>query len=259
MSDFLYRQLAQSSQLEKVSCGQSISLKIDLALAHDGTGSEILKTIKNHNLNIRGNCRIVFTLDHSFPAPTVKDREFQKEIVACAGQNESITLYKNAEGVLHQVVAEEESLWPGMIIVGADGHVATAGALSAIAFSVSPAVFAEVLSSGYYTVAVPEQIVIALEGMLKPHIMARDIAMYLMHTCADTIEKKAVVLTGATVDQLTISEKMSLCNFLPEGGVVTALVLPEGEKKKIDITIDAAEIRPMLAVPGKKTGICVSP
>ena len=255
MADFFYRQLAKASLQEKLLPGQNIDLKVDLALAHDGSGPEILKLFKKKEYTINSQCRVLMTLDHSFPAPTIKDRVFQRSISEFA-QKYNIHLYKKGEGVLHQVVAEEESLWPGMIIVGADGHVATAGAFGGIAFSVSPAAFLSTICSGYYQISVPDQIVIALEGGLGSAVMARDIGMHLMYRYAHQIRGKAVLLTGATIEQLTISEKMSICNFLPEAGVVTALVLPQGEERNPDITIESEKITPMLSLPGEEPAFC---
>ncbi|MBC8441060.1 MAG: 3-isopropylmalate dehydratase [Deltaproteobacteria bacterium] len=269
MTDFFYQQLAKASNRKKVSPGEKISVKIDLALAHDGTGPEILKNfngpfIMDHGQEKSGCSRILFTLDHCFPAPTIEAREFQRDMVVFAKQH-GIRLFKNGEGVLHQVVAEEEKLWPGMIIIGADGHVATAGAFGAIGFSVSAKEFANKMLAGSHTMVVPEQIIISLEGNMKNNVMARDIAMHIVHNYGKEIKNKAVLLTGNTIDLLSTSEKMSVCNFLPEGGVATALVLPQkeirqgeikqgetkkGEAAQIDIAINAQEIMPMVAVPG---------
>jgi len=259
MTDFFYRQLAKASHQERVSPGEKISVKIDLALAHDGTGPEILKNFDGKGQEKLGCGRIVFTLDHSFPAPTIAAREFQRDICVFA-KTHGVHLFRNGQGVLHQVVAEEEKLWPGMIIVGADGHVATAGAFGAIAFSLSPKEFAQEILSGSHGMIVPEQIVISLEGKIKHPVMARDIAMHMVHNYGKVIKNKAVLLTGNTIDLLSTSEKMALCNFLPEGGVATALVLPQSEIKQgeikqgqaepIEIAIKSQEIRPMVAVPG---------
>lgn len=249
MTDFFYKHLAKASQQEKVIPGQGISLKFDLALAHDGSGPQILNIINGKEQTLSNNGRILFTLDHSFPAPTIKDREFQRDIAVFAREN-NIHLFKNGEGVLHQVVAEKESLWPGMIIVGADGHVATQGAFGTIAFSLSAEEFAEAICTCSHKITVPEQVIISLEGHLKMPAMARDIAMHIMHHYGEIIENRAVLLTGTTIDQLNISEKMSVCNFLPEAGVVTALILPQGEQEKKDIIIRSEEITPMIAVPG---------
>lgn len=249
MSSFFYRQLAKASLQETVAMGQSIRLSVDLALAHDGSGPEILEIFKKNDHAINSRCRILLTLDHCFPAPTIKDRQFQREISEFARQH-NIHLYKNGEGVLHQVVVEEESLWPGMIVVGADGHVATVGAFSGIAFSVSPAQFVSTICSGYHSVVVPDQVIIALAGETAPAVLARDIGMYLMSCYGDHISNKAVLLTGSLIEKLTISEKMSICNFLPEAGVATALVLPQGEEYTPDIVIDSSMITPMVTVPG---------
>lgn len=254
MADFFYRQLAKASHQEEVIPGQKIVVKIDLALAHDGTGPKILENYGNSSKKTSACGRILFTLDHSFPAPTIRDREFQRDIAIFA-KHHGIRLFKNGEGVLHQVVAEEESLWPGMIIAGADGHVATAGAFGAIAFSVSAKEFVNVMKAGSHELVVPEQIVISLEEDMRQRVMARDIAMHIIDNYGGEIQNKAVLLTGGTIEQLNISEKMSVCNFLPEGGVATALVLPQGEKKEIDISINSKEIVPMVVMYGKQLEI----
>lgn len=248
MSSFFYRQLAKASQNGSVRPGTTITVKVDLALAHDGTGPDILDIFNKNGLSVAQNSRVIITLDHCFPAPTIADRQFQKDIQNFARVN-NIHLYKNGEGVLHQVVAEDESLWPGMIIVGADGHVATAGAFGAIAFSVQPVSFVHAVCEGAYQLSVPEQIVISLEGVLHAHVMARDVALYLIHHYGEQIEDKAVVLTGSTIDTMNISEKMTLCNLLPESSVRTVLVLPQGEQEQADVSVDAQEIQPMMALP----------
>jgi 3-isopropylmalate/(R)-2-methylmalate dehydratase large subunit len=251
MSDFFYRQLAKAAQLESVAPGRTISLKIDLALAHDGTGPAVLQHLQTTGARPASCCRILFTLDHAFPAPTVADRQFQRDCIAFAAEHQ-VLLYRNGEGVLHQVVAEEESLWPGMIIVGADGHVATAGAFGALAFSVSAARFAEVICRGTYDLQVPDQVVVAVMGSSGPQVMARDLAMQIISDHGEAIKGKAVVLTGTGIDRLSISEKMAVCNFLPEGGVVTAFVLPQGERAAHDIEIDAGAVQPLVVLPGDR-------
>ena len=249
MNDFFYRQLAKAAGLESVEVGREVSVKVDLALAHDGTGPEILKHADTDSARRYCGCRTIITLDHCFPAPTVNDREFQRAISAFASRNGAVRLYKNGEGVLHQVVSEEESLWPGMIIAGADGHVATAGALSAIAFSVTPKVFLEVLETGILTIKTPGQLIISVEGSVPSNVFARDIAMHIIAGFGEELKDRALLFTGSVIDSMSVSEKMSLCNFMPEGGATTALILPEGEKKTVDLRVDGEEITPMIALP----------
>ena len=112
----------------------------------------------------------------------------------------------------------------------------------------SPSLFLRQISSstvcsGFYSVVVPEQVLVALAGQPAQTVLARDIGMYLMSRYGDQIRNKAVLLTGSLIEKLTISEKMSICNFLPEAGVATALVLPQGEEYRPDIVIDSETIR----------------
>jgi 3-isopropylmalate/(R)-2-methylmalate dehydratase large subunit len=224
-------------------------VKVDLALTHDGSGPAVLRLLKQGGRTPADSSRVVVTLDHCFPAPTVKDREFHREIDEFAGRH-NIILFKNGEGVLHQVVAEEESLWPGMIIVGADGHVSTSGAFGAIALSLEPAPFVEAVVEGWHRMSVPEQVVISIDGHIDPRIMARDVALHVTREYGKLLRGKAVLLTGGTIDAMNISQKMSLCNFLPETGAATALVLPQGEQEPVDIHLSAEDLEPMLAIPG---------
>jgi 3-isopropylmalate/(R)-2-methylmalate dehydratase large subunit len=105
-------------------------------LAHDGTGPVLLEQW-GQDKGKRVRCRkVTFTLDHAFPAPTIKDRKFQKDFAEFS-REQGCCLYKQGEGVLHQVVAEEESIWPGMLLSEQTGTWQLPEAFGAIAFSVS--------------------------------------------------------------------------------------------------------------------------
>ena len=151
--------------------------------------------------------------------------------------------------MLHQVVAEEKPIWPGMLIIGADGHVATAGAFGALAFSVDARNLIPVLENGQYVLRIPEQITIAVEGILPQDVLPRDVALAIAGKFAQEIKDKAVALTGSLFDRLSLAGKMSICNFLPEAGTKTAFILPEGEKDQVDYYLQAADLEPLIAVP----------
>jgi len=250
----LYRQLAKASKNGEANPGQEVVLNVDMALGHDGTGPTLLEKWKQSGSEKVNLKKVVFALDHAFPAPTIKDRKFQKEFVNFS-EEQGCCLYKHGEGVIHQVVAEEESLWPGMVIVGADGHVATAGAFGVIAFSVSPEKLIPVLESSQFKTLVPEQLTIAIQGTLPGNVLPRDIVLYLVKELSEEIKGKAIALTGSLIDNLSLAGKMSICNYLPEGGATTAFVLPKDEEELIDFIIQAEEILPLIAVPPSPTSI----
>jgi 3-isopropylmalate/(R)-2-methylmalate dehydratase large subunit len=245
--------LAKAASLSKVVAGQEISVKADLILGHDGTWPKMLSVWKQREYRMAVGNKVLISVDHAFPAPTVQDRVLQQEIAEVC-KEKKCQLYNHGEGVLHQIVAENVDIQPGMIIVGADGHVATSGALGAIAFSVSSEGLVPVLETGFYNLKVPEVVTIYLDGGLRPETMARDIALYILGTYGQTLKEKAVALRGSFLKSASVDSKMTICNLLPEAGVVTAFIVPEdSEEEGTVIRINIDSIEPMLAIPPEAT------
>lgn len=252
---FFMHSLARAASLSEVAAGQEISLKADLILGHDGTWPKMLSVWKQGECKMAMDSNVLITVDHAFPAPTVEERTMQQEMAEIC-KEKNCQLYNHGEGVLHQVVAERINIKPGMIIVGADGHVATSGAFGAIAFSVSPEGLVPVLEKGSYVLRVPEVVTICLDGELNPQTMARDIALYILGTYGEAVRGKAVALKGSYLEKASVDSRMTLCNLLPEAGVVTAFILPEvSEDEGNVISINVGFIEPMAAVPPEPTSV----
>jgi 3-isopropylmalate/(R)-2-methylmalate dehydratase large subunit len=250
---FFIDSLSKATSLSEVKTGQKISVRADIILGHDGTWSKVYNSWKQSDLKMAGGNRFIVTVDHAFPAPTVDDRLQQQEL-AKVSKDKAIELYNHGEGVLHQVVAENVDIHQGMIMVGADGHVATSGAFGAIAFSLSPEAIADVLTTGEYELIVPDVMTIRLEGKLNNETMSRDIALYILGKYGAEIKGKAVALRGSFFEQLSVDSRMTLCNLLPEAGVVTAFIVPKGsEVEGSVINIDVDSIEPMVAIPPEPT------
>jgi 3-isopropylmalate/(R)-2-methylmalate dehydratase large subunit len=250
LADYLYKHLAAASGKANVAPGDEIRLHVDLALGHDGSGPKVMELMQQRPGESIKSDKVVFTLDHAFPAPTVEMRKFHNAFTKLATEN-GFTLYNHGEGVLHQVIAEKESLAPGMIVAGADGHVATAGAFGVIGFALSAGQLVQLLYEGTLPMTVPEALVVDLEGTANPKVFARDIAMHLVHEHGDLLKGKAVLFQGKALSGMSISEKMSLCNYLPEGGAATALVLPVEESGTPSLTLNLDAIEPMILRPGE--------
>lgn len=247
--------LATAASLPEVAVGQDISIKADLILGHDGTLPKVLSLWKQREYRMKADNRVLITIDHAFPAPTAQDRALQKEIAEVCNEKKC-QLYNHGEGVLHQIVAEKVDIRPGMIIVGADGHVATSGAFGAVAFSVSPEGLLPVLEGGRYDLKVPEVVTINLSGELGPGTMARDIALYILGVHGSEIKGKAVALRGPFLENASIDSRMTICNLLPEAGVVTAFIPPkDSEEEGTVININVDSLDPMVAVPPEPTSV----
>lgn len=247
--------ICRASGLESVQTGDEVKIKVNLALAHDGTWPKIQSLWENIGYRKNDNLRFIVTVDHAYPAPTIEDRIIQTQM-AVVLKERNCEIYNHGEGVLHQVIAENIDFTPGMIIVGADGHVATAGAFGAIAFSESAEGLIPVLETGAYSFQIPEVITFNLEGKIRGNTYARDISLYIFEKYKEEIKGKALALRGNFIDSLSSDSRMTLCNLLPEGGVVTAFIPPNGSEYEGTLyTIDVNSIEPKIAVPPSPTDV----
>lgn len=252
---YFMHSLAKAASISEVAVGQKVRVKADLILGHDGTWPKMLAVWKQGECKMAEGNKVVITVDHAFPAPTVQERAIQQEIAEIC-KEKKCQLYNHGEGVLHQVVAETVDINPGMIIVGADGHVATSGAFGALAFSVSPEGLVPVLETGSYDLTVPDVVTIYLEGELKADAMARDIALYILGTYAKEIKGKAVALRGSYLESTSADSRMTICNLLPEAGVATAFIAPkDSEEEGAVFKIDVSSMEPMAAFPPEPTSV----
>jgi homoaconitase/3-isopropylmalate dehydratase large subunit len=251
--NFFYRSLAAAAGLAEVTAGQKIKIKISLLLAHDGTAGKLLQAWeKAGREKVYNGRQVMITLDHQFPAPTAAARSLHRQLEEFAAR-ENIRLFRRGEGVLHQVVSEREALRPGLMIAGADGHVATSGAFGAVAFSLKPEEMIPPLTTGTLNVEVPEIIEVEVQNRLSFPASPRDLALTLTGYLGGGLARgKAVILSGSGVWELSSSGKMTVCNMLGETGALTGLILPPemaGKEEPQKITLDAAKIAPVVACP----------
>jgi homoaconitase/3-isopropylmalate dehydratase large subunit len=258
--NFFYRSLAASAGLPEVKAGMRISLKVDLLLVHDGTAGKVIRAWdQSGSGKVFDGQKVVITLDHQFPAPTVGARALHRQIQVFAAR-EGIKLFNHGDGVLHQIVAEYETPWPGEVIAGADGHVATSGAFGAIAFSLKPEEMVPVLVKGVLELAVPEVLNVEVKGCFPAEADPHDLALALTGLIGRGLARgRAVLIYGQGVWSLSINGKMAVCNMLGETGAVTGLIVPEekvGQRDEpVEIVIDAGEIAPMIACPPEPVNI----
>jgi 3-isopropylmalate/(R)-2-methylmalate dehydratase large subunit len=249
--------LAAASGVKKIRCGQRLTLRVDLALAHDGSASAVMQAFKElHGVFALEPQKFVLTVDHGFPSPTPRMREIHLAIKAFWHEH-GFRLYDHGEGILHQVVAEKETPRAGQVVVGADGHVLTSAAFGALCFSVTPEELAQVLASGSYRVEVPETVLIRLKGQFPPGTTAKDLSLFMLQNFGrNRLRGKAVIVTGPIVRRMDLADKMTFCNILGEMGIRTALLVPKeavwgGET----YTLSLSKLEPLVAYPSSPDNV----
>jgi 3-isopropylmalate/(R)-2-methylmalate dehydratase large subunit len=219
--------LAKAAGKDKVEPGEYIIGKIDLAMFHDLTGPLTLNVLKEVGYDKPWDPnKIVIIFDHQVPANSITTAELHKILRAYA-KKYNIKLHDvGNQGICHQVLAEEY-VKPGMLVVGADSHTCTLGALGAFATGIGSTEMAAVVLTGELWFRVPESIKFELKGNLRNGVSAKDIILYIIGKMGvDGALYCAAEFTG-DVSKLSIDSRLTICNMAIEMGAKTGIINPD--------------------------------
>ncbi|MBA7478025.1 2,3-dimethylmalate dehydratase large subunit [subsurface metagenome] len=203
--------------------GDIIIVPLDLVFAQDSTGPLALRQFKELDLKTVYNPKqSILFLDHSVPSPA---RELSNDhmFLRSFAEEKGAILSDIGEGICHQIVAESFAS-PGNVIVGADSHTVTAGALGAFATGMGSTDVAVALALGKTWLRVPETIKIVIHGRFAKGVYAKDLILHLIGQIgADGATYKALEFSGETVGMMTISERLTIANMVVEAGAKVGL------------------------------------
>lgn len=214
-----------------LKAGDFAVCKVDFAFGQDGTSSIIIDRIREleaQNLKTKF-CMVV---DHSAPSPNEgvsrvhkKMREFSREY--------QVLLFDIGCGICHQVIPESGQILPGYLILGADSHTCTYGALGAFSTGVCSTDIAIALATGKNWFRVPETLKIIITGKIPKGIFAKDIILHIIQEIkADGATYDAVEFCGPVIDKLDMDGRFTVCNMVVEMGAKAGF-MPQ-DKKTID-------------------------
>jgi methanogen homoaconitase large subunit len=216
-----------------VEPGEIVEADIDYAMSHDGTSVLAIKAFQEMgSVRVWDPERVVVPFDHIVPANNETTAELQRDVRAWVREQKIPNLFDCGSGVCHQVFPEQGFALPGLLVVGADSHSCTYGALGAFGTGVGATDMAEIYSCGRLWFKVPETIAVRVAGTPRPFVSAKDIALMVIGKLgADGATYKTVEYTGPAVEALSISGRMTLCNLGVEMGAKATIVPPD---KKTD-------------------------
>ena len=242
--------LAAHAGLDAVVPGQIVVADVDVAIAQDGTGPLAIQQIEALGVARVKAPACVFFIDHAAPAPRSELANAQKTIRAfCASSG--ATLSDVEMGVCHQRVAESYAK-PGDLVIGADSHTCTAGALGAFATGMGSTDVAVGMASGQTWLRVPESFLIEVGGELRDGVEAKDLMLTLIGALgADGATYKALEFGGPGIDALPMPGRLTLSNMSVEAGAKAGLMPSDGATRAFLAALGrAADWRPLAADPG---------
>ncbi|MBR6163155.1 3-isopropylmalate dehydratase large subunit [bacterium] len=255
-----------------VKAGELCIAKVDVAMVQDGTGPLMVQEFKKLGLKeLKNPKRSILFIDHASPSPRkelsnthVVLREFAKEYGA--------VLSETGTGVCHQRLVESY-VNPGEILVGADSHTCTSGALGAFSTGMGSTDIAVAFGLGKTWLKVPATYKIVVNGKFQKGVCAKDLILHLIGLIgADGATYKALEFTGSTIDEMPMSERFTIANMAVESGAKAGLFKTDEKTKeyltkqgrgdkfvKIEpdadaeyervIEIDASQLKPTVSCP----------
>jgi homoaconitate hydratase family protein len=225
--------LAKAAGMDSVGTGEIINCKVDLAGINDLYLQTIRSFFEMGGKRVHDPEKIIVFLDHFSPASSIDQADNQKQFREFCWDQGIDLLMDIDQGVCHQVLADKGLSYPGMMLIVTDSHTTTHGAFGAFGSGVGATDMAIIMATGSLWFRVPEIIRIDLKGRLSRGVYAKDIILNVIGTLgADYAVYKAVEFTGETLKQLSMSERMALCNMTTEMGAKTSYIQPD------EITLD---------------------
>ncbi len=210
-----------------VRAGELVIANVDVAAVQDGTGPLTVQEFKKLGIpKLKNPERCILFIDHAAPSPRKELsnthkvlREFSKEYGA--------VLSDVGAGVCHQRLVET-FVNPCEILVGADSHTCTSGALGAFATGMGSTDIAVAMALGKTWLKVPATYKVEVSGKFREGICSKDLMLYLIGMIgADGATYKALEFCGDTIENMTMSERFTLANMAVEAGAKAGLFVAD--------------------------------
>lgn len=265
--------LAAHAGLDEVRPGQLIECDLDLVLANDVTAPIAIAKANEVTGRVFDPERVVLVPDHYVPNKDIKSAE-QAKIVRDFAKAQGVTHYYEVGcmGVEHALLPEQGVVGAGDLIIGADSHTCTYGALGAFSTGVGSTDAGVGMATGKAWFKVPETIKFVVDGKLAPGVTGKDVILHVIGLIGvDGALYKAMEFTGSAIEALPMDERLSVSNMAIEAGGKAGLIpVDDITRAYMDgraerpytayysdddaefaqvITIDAADIVPTVAFP----------
>ena len=266
-----------SEKILSARCGHAVQAgdiavcEVDLVLGTDGSGPmaiDYFEQMWGERLHDSGG--VFFALDHYAPPASPETRAFHDRIRAFAAR-QGATGFEVGEGISHQIVVERGIVAAGDLVIGADSHTVTCGALNCFAIGVGSSDLAAAMKTGRIWLRVPETILVRLTGARSPGVAAKDVALALVALLGgDGANYQSIEFTG-DLAAFSLADRLVLSNLLVESGAKAAIfphddvtsayrrgrggdkgtpvAADPGARYTREVTVDLASLTPRVALP----------
>lgn len=214
-----------------VKAGELVIAKVDVAAVQDGTGPLTVQEFKKLGKEKLANPeRTILFIDHAAPSPR-KELSNSHMVLREFSRDYGAVLSDVGEGVCHQRLIETH-VNPGEILVGADSHTCTSGALGAFATGMGSTDIAVAMALGKTWLKVPQTFKVEVEGEFQKGVCAKDLILHLIGTIgADGATYRALEFSGSTIENMTMADRFTIANMAVEAGAKAGLFVTDDKTK----------------------------
>jgi 3-isopropylmalate/(R)-2-methylmalate dehydratase large subunit len=226
--------LAVHSGKGKVSPGEFINVRVDLVLSNDITAPLAIKEFNRLGINkVYDPKKIVMVPDHFCPNKDILSAEQAKMMREFANQYNLVYFEVGRMGIEHVLLPEQGLVLPGEVVVGADSHTCTYGALGAFATGMGSTDIAVAMATGEIWMKVPPTIKFVYRGKLGKWVGGKDLILYTIGDIGvDGALYSVMEFTGEAIDALPMDGRFTMANMAIEAGAKAGIFRVDNETKK---------------------------
>jgi len=227
--------LAAHTDKKNFKTGEILNVRVDFAFANDITAPFAIKDFKSSGAkDVFDKKKIGLIPDHFSPAKDIKSAEQCKILRDFAHEYKIENYFEVGKmGIEHALLPEQGLVLPGDIVIGADSHTPTSGALGAFATGVGSTDLGAIMTLGEMWLKVPETIKFVYRGKLNKWVSGKDLILYTIGKIGvDGANYKVMEFSGEVIKKLSMDNRFTICNMAIEAGAKTGIIEPD------EITLD---------------------
>ncbi len=213
--------LAEAAGLESVKAGQLIMAKLDLVLGNDITSPVAINEFEKIGCkNVFDKTKIALVPDHFTPNKDIKSAQQAKQVRSFANEQDILNYFEVGEvGIEHALLPEKGLVVAGDVVIGADSHTCTYGALGAFSTGVGSTDMAAGMATGQAWFKVPEAIRFNLTGSFKKYVSGKDLILHIIGMIGvDGALYKSMEFVGDGVSAMSMDDRFTVANMAIEAG-----------------------------------------
>jgi 3-isopropylmalate/(R)-2-methylmalate dehydratase large subunit len=250
MGKTIAEKILSNKSNQDAKAGDIVIADLDFVMGQDGTSPLAIRVFKEMKAKrVFDPNRVAMVIDHSAPSPVEGVSALHKQMREFA-REQKIHFYDIGDGVCHQLLPEQGHVLPGQLVIGADSHTCTYGAINVFSTGVGSTDLAAGMISGKLWFKVPETIKVVLNGKVAAGVYSKDLIIFLAgQLTADGATYMALEFSGEVINELSVEARFTISNMAVELGAKCGLMAADQKTESWVKQHSTLDFQPVFADP----------